>query len=276
MRAIAITSGKGGTGKTAISVNLSICLARQGKRVMIFDGDLGLANVDIQLGLSAPFNLSHVVSGERELEDIVVEGPAGVRVLPGASGVVEMEHLSQEMCARLLNGMKRLEQDVDLLVIDTGAGISDNVQFLNAAAEEVVIVMTPDPSALMDAYAMVKILSTRCGHRVVRVIVNQARSADEARQVFERLQRVSLQFVSSRLELLGFVHFDQEMKDSVSQAKPAVVAAPASTSATDLRALAKKWLSLPVEVRNLDGQSFWERILSGNRLGRGPNPVPGA
>ncbi len=261
MRYVAITSGKGGTGKTAVTINLAICLSRRGQRVLIFDGDLGLANVDIQLGISSRFNLSHVVTGQVELSDILVAGPTGVHVLPGASGVVEMENLTPEMHGHLLNGVKSLEERFDIVLIDTGAGISNSVQLLNSAADEVIVVLTPDPSALMDAYAMVKLLATRCNQVMVRVIVNQVRSLAEANDVFERLRRVTKQFLPSELELIGAIGFDPQMQDAVRQGKPGVLLSPNSPSTSDLHNLATKWLAMPTPVGQRQGSKFWERVL---------------
>ncbi len=266
MRSVAITSGKGGTGKTAVAVSLSIALSQAGRRVLLFDGDLGLANIDIQLGITVPFNLSHVVEGEKKLAEILVAGPSGVQVLPGASGIVEMERLSAGAYGQLFDGLAALEQSFDVLVIDTGAGIADSVQILSAAADDVVIVMTPDPSALVDAYALAKVLAGRCSHSVLRVIVNQVTGKGEAGTVFERLRAVVSKFLPTQLELLGSVQLDRAMADAVRNRQPLLSTSTHSPAAADLRDIAGRLASLPSATHARGG--FWERMLDSSRRAR--------
>ena len=263
MRAVAITSGKGGTGKTAVSISLSIALSQAHRRVLLLDGDLGLANIDIQLGISAPFNLSHVVEGQKELAEILVEGPSGVRVLPGASGIIQMERLSVGAYGQLFDGLATLEQSFDVLVIDTGAGITDSVQMLSAAADDVVIVMTPDPSALDDAYVLAKVLAGRCSHSLLRVIVNQVSSKGEGAAVFERLRTVVSKFLPTQLELLGSVEVDRAMAEAVRSRKPLLSTTTHSPAAIDLRGIASRLANLPSPTHGRGG--FWERVLDSSR-----------
>src|SRR5215470_2901597 len=200
VRVIAIASGKGGVGKTNVTANLAVTLARRGKRVWVLDADLGLANLDVVYGVTPKRTLLDVVRGGHRLADIVVEGPAGVRLVPAASGVAELTALTAAEQLAVLEGVDALEGALDVLLIDVAAGISSNVLYFAAAATETLVVVTPEPTAIADAYALVKVLAGRWGRCEFPVVVNMATSARDAADAFGRLARVAGQFLPVRLE----------------------------------------------------------------------------
>ena len=190
-RVLSVTSGKGGVGKTAVVSNVAVSLARLGKKVLIIDADLGLANVDVVLGISPPYNLNHFFSGECTLAEIMVEGPHGVKILPAGSGVQQFTHLDGQLKMRLIDALDTLDEHFDVVLIDTEAGISDNVTYFNVAAQDILIVTTPEPTAITDAYALMKLLSTQYHQKRFLLAVNAIRNANEGLDVFEKLTMVS-------------------------------------------------------------------------------------
>src|SRR5205809_253456 len=184
---IAITSGKGGVGKSNVAVNLSIKLASAGKNVVLLDADLGLANADVLCNIDLPFNLSHVIARKKELRDVMVRAPGGFHLIGGASVLARMADLTDFDRQRLVDALGELEQQCDIILIDTGAGISPNVLSFTRAADHVLVVTTPEPTAITDAYAVVKVISRDGTNRRISLLVNQARSAAEARVVYERI-----------------------------------------------------------------------------------------
>ena len=185
-RIISITSGKGGVGKTNIVANLGYQLSRSGQRVLILDADFGLGNLDILLGLAPRYNLSHVLSGEKTIQDILVEGPGKLSILPAASGIQELTQLSREQKMRLLGALDQLLDSMDILLIDSAAGISPNVMDFSVSAQEIMVVVTPEPTSITDAYALMKVLSTRYAEKTCRLIVNQVSSEHEGREIIKR------------------------------------------------------------------------------------------
>ena len=190
VRVLAVTSGKGGVGKTNISVNLAVSLAQIGRRVMVMDADLGLANLDIMLGLHPQYNLSHVLNGQRTLEEILLTGPAGIRVVPAASGVQNMAELEPAQHAGLIRAFSELSHTMDVLIIDTAAGISDSVISFSKAAQEVLVVVCDEPASLTDAYALIKLLSREHDLFRFRIVANMAGSAQEGRELFKKLTQI--------------------------------------------------------------------------------------
>lgn len=215
-RVICVTSGKGGVGKTNIVTNLGYALARLGKRVLVLDADLNLANVDILLGLTPRYNLHHVFMGEKTLQEVLVEGPAGLRILPASSGIMEMAELTEQQRLYFLAEMDALAIATDIMLIDTAAGINNNVIYFNLAAQERIIILTPEPTSLTDAYALIKVLSSRHDVKRFRILVNLARSEKEAINVFRKLSIVSDRFLGSlSLDYLGHVPYDSRLPQAV-------------------------------------------------------------
>ncbi len=273
VQVIAVTSGKGGVGKTSVSVNLAVAMALDGKRVMLLDGDLGLANVDVMLGLQPSYNLSHVIDGQCSLDDTLVEGPAGVMVIPASSGKRNMAELSPAEHIGLVRAFSELQQPLDTLIVDTAAGIADSVITFSQASQQVIVVVTGDPQSLTDAYALIKVLNRERGIRRIHVLANQVQSPREATEIFENLRRVAERFLDVTLSLVGSIPHDEWLKRAVRRQRAVVDLYPASNSAKAFRELAKTtagW-DLPLGARgNLE--FFVERLVSS--VGTAPRGVP--
>ncbi len=223
---IAITSGKGGVGKSNVAVNLAIRFAKSGKDVVLLDADLGLANADVLCNVDLPANLSHVIARKRELRDVLVHAPGGFRLIGGASGLARMADLSDDDRRRLTDALAELEQQADIIIIDTGAGISPNVLSFTRAADHVLVVTTPEPTAITDAYAVIKCVSRDPGNRRINLLVNQARSAGEGRIVHDRIARVAKQFLGATVFDAGHVMSDDAVPMAVRRRVPFVLSDP--------------------------------------------------
>jgi flagellar biosynthesis protein FlhG len=208
VRVLAVTSGKGGVGKTHVVVNLAAHLGAMGHRVLVLDGDLGLGNVDVMVGLCPTRSLADVLDGTHALEDVVVQGPDGVRLVPGGSGVSALTVLGEEGQLRLLAEVARLASPPDFLIVDTGAGIGPNVRFLAGCAQEILVVVTPEPTSVTDAYALMKVMALHHGERRFRLLVNLARSKSEAADVYRRLALAADRFLGAAVDLAGWVPVD--------------------------------------------------------------------
>jgi len=257
---IAITSGKGGVGKTNLTVNLGIHFASLGRKVLIIDGDVVLANVDILLDETPTHTLHDVLMGGQSVMDVLVHSRHGVSVLPGTSGISELARLSQDERRRLLDAMGDLDE-YDTVLIDTPAGIGSNAQFFAGAAQEIFVVATPEPTSLADAYAMIKVLHRRQGIDRIGLVLNQTRE-DEAFGIFERLSTLTARFLSVVLELVGYVPPDPHVPESVKMQQPMLSAYPSAPASQALRVLADNILMRPPPT-NPSGrlQFFWRRLL---------------
>lgn len=240
VQVIAVTGGKGGVGKTSVSVNLACAMAQEGRQVMLLDGDLGLANVDVMLGLQPSCNLSHVLEGRCTLEETILAGPCGIAVVPASSGRKNMAELSAAEHAGLVHAFSDLHRPLDTLIVDTAAGIADSVITFTQASQEVIVVLCNDPSSLTDAYALIKVLSRDHGVSRVRVLVNMVRTATEAREAYDNLRRVTERFLDVNLDYAGHIPQDDWLLRAVRKQKAVVEAYPGSASAQAFRALAKK------------------------------------
>jgi flagellar biosynthesis protein FlhG len=189
VRVISVTSGKGGVGKTNVVTNLALALAKAGKQVLIWDADLGLANIDVLLGLKPEFNIHHLLNGEKSLNEILVEGPNGVRIMPASSGIQELASLGEGQKVRLLAELDEYDDDLDFLLIDTGAGISGNVMYFNMAAQERIVVVTPEPTSITDAYALVKVMCTRYNQKRFSILPNQVTGPQGSQERFSAFDR---------------------------------------------------------------------------------------
>lgn len=223
---IAITSGKGGVGKSNIAVNLSIKLASAGKDVVLLDADLGLANADVLCNIDLPYNLSHVIARKKELRDVLVKAPGGFRLIGGASGLARMADLTDFDRERLVQSLGELEEQTDIIIIDTGAGISPNVLSFTRAADHVLVVTTPEPTAITDAYAVIKVISRDGTERRISLLVNQVRSPGEARVVQERIAKVAKQFLGVSVLEAGYIVADEEVWSAVRRRTPFVLSSP--------------------------------------------------
>lgn len=246
VQVIAVTSGKGGVGKTNVSINLALSLLREGKQVLLMDADLGLANVDVLLGLHPRYNLTHVISGERTLEEVVVDGPGGLRVVPASSGIQSMTELSRAEHAGLIRAFSELSQNIDVLLIDTAAGISDSVVSFARAAQEVLVVVCDEPASITDAYAMIKLLNTDYGIHRFRIVANMVQDAQEGRELYNKLVKVTDRFLDATLDFVGAVPYDEYLRKAVQRQKAVVEAYPRSKAASAFKNIAQKVDKWPV------------------------------
>lgn len=241
---IAVASGKGGVGKTNVSVNLSVALAAMGQQVMLLDADLGLANVDVLLGLQVRLNLSHVLDGQCSLEEAMVTGPNNIRILPAASGIARMAELSSREHAGLIHAFSELSSLPDVLIIDTAAGISDSVLRFSMAAHDILVVVCDEPASITDAYALIKVLNRDHGQKRFRILANMVDTPAEGQTLFNKLLRATQQFLDVSLEYVGMVPFDPSIRKAVQRQNAVVTAYPRSRAALAFKKLAfnaDKW-----------------------------------
>ncbi len=246
VRVLAVTSGKGGVGKTNVSVNLGVALSQLGERVLLMDADMGLANVDIMLGLTPKYNLSHVLDGEKTLKEVIVPGPAGLRIIPAASGVKRMAELSPLENMGIVHAFAELGDELDVLVVDTAAGIASSVATFCQAAQEVVVVVCDEPASLTDAYALIKVLNRDYQLTRFRVLANMARDERHGRKLFLKLATVTEKFLNIQLEYMGTVPYDAALKAAVQKQTPVTLYDPASRAASAFRELAQQVMDWPV------------------------------
>ena len=250
-RVLSVTSGKGGVGKSSVVINLAMALAMEGERVLVLDADVGLGNVGILMGLRPSFSLDDVFDGTRRLGEIIVTGPGGVRIIPAGSGGQRSIKLNQRERLILMDELDILDEEFDFLIIDTESGISDNVTYFNAAAQEILVVLSPEPTSLADAYALIKVLATRHRERSFRVVVNMARNSDEGLDMFNKLSQVVSRFLDVSLDYFGCVVRDDRLLDAVRRQKAVVELHPRSSSAVCFNKLARtlKNSSMPQSVK---------------------------
>lgn len=262
VRVVAVTGGKGGVGKTNVSVNLAVAMADLGKRVMLLDADLGLANIDVVLGLHPERDLSHVVRGECSLEDVLLTGPSGILVAPAASGIQQMAELSKAEHAGLIRAFSDVGSDLDVMIVDTAAGISDIVVSFSRAAQEVVVVVCDEPASITDAYALIKLLNREYGVDRFHILANMVQTAQEGRALYHKICRVTDRYLDAMLSFMGSVPYDENLRKAVRTQKPVVQAFPRSRSAQTFKNLAKKADNWPVP-EGVSGhlQFFVERLI---------------
>jgi flagellar biosynthesis protein FlhG len=267
IKVIAVTGGKGGVGKTNVTLNTAISLAQQGKRVMVLDADLGLANVDVLLGLRVEKNLSHVLSGECTLDEVLVEGPYGIKIAPASSGSQSMTELTATEHAGLIRAFSELQSQIDVLIVDTAAGISDMVLSFSKASQDIIMVVCDEPTSLTDAYALIKILNKDHGIFRFKIVANMVRSMREGDELFSKLSKVTDRFLDVALELVAVIPFDENVRKSVRKQKAIVEAFPTSPAAIAIKRLAKKAIEWPIP--NQPGghlEFFLEQLVTKNTM----------
>ncbi|HBV85996.1 MinD/ParA family protein [Desulfosporosinus sp.] len=263
MRVIAVTSGKGGAGKTTFTVNLALALAEYGRRVIILDGDLGLANVDIAFGLSARYTIEHLLSGEKTIEEILLTGPRGIGIIPGGSGVQKLADLERDKLKNVIANLGRLEKMTDLLIIDTGAGLGHTVINFLQAADDVIMVTTPEPTALTDAYGLLKSLRQEAGEVPIHLVINRVRTEKDALATYKRLETAVRKFLDGSLNFLGWVYDDPLVGRSVMQQDPLGISFPDSAAYRCIQWISGKvtgiYLSPPRQAGGVKG--FLSKLL---------------
>ena len=265
-RTIAITSGKGGVGKSTLCVNLGISLSRMGFKVLLLDGDLGLANLNVLMGIIPDHSIYDVVRGKKRLRDIIISTNYGLDIIAGANGISQLADISQEEREIFLEQLEELE-GYDFLFIDTGAGIGANVVSLALASDEILLVTTPEPTAITDAYAMIKSIVVHDSKKCVRLLINRAPSALEAKRVAERLRSISSRFLSTSIESLGFVFEEEVVPRSVRSQRPLVVTYPGSKSAACVTHIGAQLLNQKNNFRAGGLRLFFQSLMG--RSGQG-------
>jgi flagellar biosynthesis protein FlhG len=256
-RVIAVTSGKGGVGKTNIVANLGFAFSRLGQKVLILDADLGLGNLDVLLGLAPKYNLSHVIAGEKSIEEIIVEGPGQMLILPASSGIQELTQLTQSQKIQILRELDEVIDSVDIFLIDTAAGISSNVMDFSVTAHEIIVVASPEPTSITDAYALMKVLSLKYAEKCCKIIVNQAGTPQQGREVFRQLNLVAERFLDMTIDYLGSVLFDANITKGVKNQKLVSDLYP------DARA-SKILYSPATRVPKGNSNFFWQHLIETN------------
>lgn len=266
VKVIAVTGGKGGVGKTNVSTNLAIALAKQNKKVMLFDADLGLANIDVLLGLKANQNLTHVLQQQMSIDDILMDGPAGIKIVPAASGLQHMANLSSMEHANIIHAFSNTNCNPDYLIIDTAAGISEHVISFSKAAHDIFVVVCNEPTSITDAYAYIKVMNRDHGINRFQVIANMVEYFEEGRHLFFKLSKAADKFLDVTLQFFGSIPFDDMLRKAVQQQSDVISKYPNSRSALAFKQLAKKVDTLPnIEQAQGHISFFIDRFIHNHR-----------
>ncbi len=262
-RVISVTSGKGGVGKTSVVANLSLTLAARGKRVLVLDGDFGLANLDIMLDLKTQGTIHDVLGGKKGLRDIILKASSNVDVIPAGSGILSASSLTLSDKSQLLDIMSEIDSCYDVMIIDTGAGINDDVTWLNSSAGEIMVVATPEPTSIADAYALIKVLSQKHKIKQFKLLVNQAKSEAEGLKVFQQITGVTDRFLNVSVDYLGTILWDEHCTYAIRQRKPIVQCYPSSKAAKNFTHLADTLFKRQERADVVQGnaQFFWRALL---------------
>ncbi len=242
IKTIAITSGKGGVGKTNLVAGLAIAMRRLGRKVLVFDADLGLSNIDVLLHLAPRYNIQHLLSGEKGLEEIIIEGPLGIKILPASSGIQELTSLDEFQRLKIMESFETYDGEMDVLIIDTAAGISENVAFFCTSSEEIVVITSPEPTAITDAYALIKVLFTRYQEKDFKIVVNSVRDPEEGFEIFKRLSLASERFLHISLSYLGSIPYDEAVRKAVMAQRSFVDLYPNSPASRSIIEMAERLL----------------------------------
>jgi flagellar biosynthesis protein FlhG len=261
-RVISVGSGKGGVGKTNVVANLAFAFTRLGKRVLVLDADLGLANIDVLLGLAPQYTIEHLLNRQKSVFEILIPGPGGMSILPASSGVTELANLDEGQKIFLLNELEQVAESIDILLIDTAAGISSNVLYFNMAAEESIVVVTPEPPSITDAYALIKVLTKKYRKDNFTILINAAKNGEEAKEVFKKITKVVDRFLGSlSIDYLGFIPADEKIPLAVKSQRPVLEAFPRAISSRSFLEIAKRLVEKP-QSRDANGnvQFFWKHL----------------
>jgi len=247
-KVITITSGKGGVGKSLLTVNLALALHQLGLKVLIIDADFGLANIDVMLGMPARYNLSHLLNKEHAMSEIVQEWHEGIQFISGGSGLNELLQMNEEQLTQIIDNLLLLPAPIDMILCDTGAGVNDTVLRMAAASTETILVTTPEPTAILDAYALLKTLNQQKNMPTVRLIMNKVTSQKEAENAINSFLRITKKYLTQQqIEPLGSISFDNDMAKSIKQQIPLLISQPKSAAAQNIVSIAATLVDLPTE-----------------------------
>ncbi|MDD5017610.1 MAG: MinD/ParA family protein [Eubacteriales bacterium] len=261
-RIITVASGKGGVGKSSLALNMAIALNRKGKRALIIDMDFGFSNIDVMLGVSTKYDLMDVIKNQKETHEIIEEGLGGVQFISGGSGVYELTQLGTNELMLIVNNLLCLDDIADTIIFDAGAGVSDNILRLIHASHETVLVTTPEPTAVVDAYAMIKIISEQAADTNISLVLNKADSPQEAQTVMEGLIRIAKKNTGIGINNLGYIIRDANMSKAVRMQVPILVSFPKCTASLNIEQIVVKFLNIPTAVsKKLGVISFLERFI---------------
>lgn len=256
-RVIAVTSGKGGVGKTSVSVNLALRFREQGKKVVILDADFGLANVEVMLGIRPQNNLADVIFNNRSIEDVITKGPMDIGFISGGSGVQDLVNLDKLRLQKLIAQLVKLDSLYDVVIIDTGAGIADSVIEFVLSSPEVLLVITPEPTSITDAYSLLKAVNRKKefdrNGKSIKVITNRVESNEEGQEIYDKVSIVVSKFLNIQLEYLGYIPYDKRMANAVLEQKPVIIGEPDSEAALRIKAICNRLLELPEEEMKKNG-----------------------
>lgn len=264
VQVITVTGGKGGVGKTNIAANLSVAMANNGKKVLVMDADLGLANMDIILGVESKYNLSHVLSGDKTINEIIVEGPSGIKIIPAASGIQEMSEMGYREYAGIIREFNNISYSPDVLIIDSAAGIASDVIAFSRASHDIIVVVCDEPASITDAYALIKILNRDHEVKKFRIMANMVRTHADGRSLFNKLLKVTDKFLDVTLDYIGAIPYDDYMKKAIQKQRPVVNLYPRSPSSMALSKYVDKASKWPVpDTPNGHIEFFLERLYFG-------------
>jgi flagellar biosynthesis protein FlhG len=264
-KVITVTSGKGGVGKTNITVNLAIALSEMGKRVTIIDADFGLPNIDVMLGIVPKYTLLDVINDNRNILEVLSDGPRNIRFISGGSGVEELVKLDKDQLDKFVSNIALLDRISDVILIDTGAGLSENVMSFVMAADEVLLVTTPEPTSITDAYALIKMIANRDKDKKVRVIVNRAENANEARDILMKLSVVTDRFLELKIDPLGYILQDEMVIKAVKMQQPFSLSYPKCQASKHIKDISSKIFNVKYDKSNDENtgiKSFVSRLVN--------------
>lgn len=260
IKVIAVTSGKGGVGKTNFTVNLAIVLSLLGNRIIVIDADLGLANVDVVLGINPKHNLLSLIRGYKNIEQILFDGPAGIKIIAAGSGIEELINLDEWQIKKVIMELNRLKEFSDIILIDTGAGISKKVLSFISSADDVIVITTPEPTSITDAYALIKVMSSKNHNTKFKLVVNRAMNYKESKVTAEKMSKVCKKFLDIDIEILGYILEDVGISKSVKEQRPFVLKYPHNHTTESFYMIAKKLLEKGSVNKSKKG--FWEKFIN--------------
>ncbi len=259
LKVISVTGAKGGVGKSSLALNFAISLSRNGKNVLVVDMDLGLANIDVMLGIKTRYDLLSVIRDRRDIREVIEEGQYGVKFVSGGSGMVELLKMNMRQLNFVLSNLLKLNDIVDILIFDTGAGINDNIIRLICASHETLLITTPEPTAIMDAYALVKVVSRQEIKPNIRLLLNKAENEKEARAASAGFISIAKKYTDIKIDELGYILRDESMVKAVKMQVPLLVSFPKCQAALNIEQITGRYLMNPEKIRT-GFAGFWEKL----------------